>query len=96
MSCPDSLKWSSWNEVVHNAYDRPTHETVLVRRICVPLVVSVVAAAVLVILYPPFACTPAAGVQKPQLSVARVACWGVLAGVTTAILTSTHLFRSAA
>lgn len=90
---PSSLKWASWNSVVEHAYDRPTHETVLVRRLCVPLVVSLVAAAVLVMIYPPFACTPASGVQQPQLSVARVACWAVLAGVATAVLTSTHVFR---
>ena len=93
-SCPEpSLKWNSWSEVVSNAYDRPTHETVLARRICVPVVVSLIAAAVLVMIYPPFACTPASGVQQAQLSLARVACWAVLAGVATAVLTSTHLFR---
>lgn len=90
---PSSLKWSSWNDVVSNAYDRPTHERVLARRICVPLVVSLVTAVVLVVLCPPFACTPSSGVQQPQLSIARVACWIVLSGVATAILTSTHLFR---
>lgn len=87
------LKWSSWNPVVTNAYDRPAHETVLTRRICVPLVVALTVSAVLVILYPPFACTPASGTQQPQLSVARVTCWAVLSGVATAILTGTHLFR---
>lgn len=96
-ACPPDagqLKWSSWNEVVRGAYDRPDHETVLVRRICVPIVVALAAAAVLVMVHPPFACAPATGVQQPQLSVARVACWAVLAGVATAVLTSTHLFRS--
>lgn len=90
---PAQLKWSAWNEVVHNAYDRPTHESVLARRVCVPLVVCLVTAAILVMIYPPFACTPAAGVQQPQLSIARVVCWSVLAGVAVAVLTSTHLFR---
>ena len=92
-ACASSLKWNSWNPVVESAYDRPTHETVLMRRICVPLVVSIVTAAVMVMIYPPFACTPASGVQQPQLSVPRVACWAALSGVATAVLTSTHVFR---
>ena len=93
MPYDDSLKWSSWNEVVGNAYERPTHETVLVRRICVPMVVALITAAVLVIIYPPFACIPASGTQRPQLSIARVGCWCAVAGAATAILTGTHLFR---
>ena len=90
------LKWSSWNEVVNNAYDRPTHETVIARRICVPLIVSLATAAILVIIYPPFACTPATGMHRPKLSAARIVCWSVLAAVATAVLTNTHLFRAAA
>ena len=95
-SCPDSsqLKWSSWGDVVKNACDRPTHETVLARRLCVPLAVGVVAAMVLVMLQPPFACAPTSGMQQPQLSLARVACWAVLAAIATAVLTSTQLFRT--
>ena len=92
-ACESQLKWASWKEVVGNAYDRPTHETVLARRVCVPLAVAVATAAVLVLVYPPFACAPAEGVQQPRLSAARVACWAVLAGVATAVLTQTHLFR---
>ena len=89
-----SLKWSSWNEVVNNAYDCPTHEKVLVRRVCVPLLVALVVAAVLVMIYPPFACKPATGLQASQLSLARVTCWALLAAVATAILTHTNLFRA--
>ena len=91
--CPTSLKWNSWNEVVKSAYDRPAHETVLARRVCVPLVVAIATAAVLVMIYPPFACRPATGVMQPQLSFPRVACWSVLAAIATVVLTSTNLFR---
>ena len=87
------LKWSSWNDVVHSAYDRPAHETVLVRRICVPIVVALVAATTLVVVHPPFVCTSASGVQHSRLSVLRLMCWSVLAAVATAVLTATRLFR---
>ena len=82
-----------FNEVVSSAYDRPTHEAAMIRRICVPLVAALLTAMVLAMLWPPFACTPAEGLQQPRLSLARVACWSVLAGVATAVLTGTHLFR---
>lgn len=86
-------KWSTWNEVVNSASDRPAHETVLMRRVCVPLVVGLITATILVIIWPPFACTPATGVQAPQLSAVRVACWTALAIVATAGLSATSLFR---
>lgn len=92
----DSLKWQSWNEVVRNASDRPTYEGAVARRVCVPLAAALLSAIALVVLYPPFACTPSTGVQQPRLSAARVLCWAGIAAVATAVLSQTHLFRRGA
>ena len=89
----DGLKWSAWNEVMRNSYDKPTHDNAMARRVCLPLVAGVAVAAVLVLVYPPFACAPVTEGQVAQLSPSRVCCWALLAAVATALLACTDLFK---
>ena len=88
-----SLKWSTWGDVVKGAYDKPTYESQLARRVCVPLVVALIAAVVLVVLSPPFVCTPASEHELPRVSFRRLACWAAIAAVSTVVLVQSNVFR---
>jgi hypothetical protein len=81
-----------WSGIIDSAYS--SSNTSPYGKIVTSLVVGVAAAAVLVMIYPPFACKPISAGQLPQLSPPRICCWALLAAVATALLSYTDLFKS--
>ena len=82
--------------VIDHSKNKQPYETVVARRVCVPLATGVLAALILAIVYPPFACVPSNGISRPQLSFARIACWSLLAAAASGVLTAQGAFVSPA
>ena len=89
----ESLKWSSWSGVVGTACDDLSTKYTISRRVCVPIIAMVASLVVLMIIHPPFACTPAEGFLTARLSAFRVVTWLLLVGIATAALTQMKLFQ---
>lgn len=94
LDAPMDPKWEGWGGVFKDVYDKPSIENRIMRQLGIPLGTAVAIAIVLVILYPPFACKPTNGMEKPALSFPRICCWSVLAALTTIMLIHSNVFKS--